>query len=62
MQEPNQFDVLDFRSWLDTGIGNGWIEEPVCYHHDALPSTPEEEAEIDEGGDPCMLVIRLWDL
>jgi hypothetical protein len=42
------------------GIKKQWITPPFCYTHDGDPyMTPEEEAEWDEGGDPCMLIIKL---
>ena len=55
-----EFDVLDFQEWLEFGIANGWVANPSCYFHDSIPATDEEEAEIDEGGDPCINVIRVW--
>lgn len=56
------FDAIDFREWYEKGIASGYIAEPVCYFHDALPMTSDEEAEVDAGGDPCMNVIRIWNV
>ena len=46
--------------WLKKGIKNGWITEPVCYTHEGPELTEEEQAEFDEGYDPCLPVVRLW--
>ncbi len=61
-KDGNELDALDLREWLDYGIVQGWISEPNCFHHDLLPVTQEEEDEIEDGGDPCINVIRLWDV
>ena len=56
--EPLKFDnVYD---WVEYGRSQGWIAPPTCYHHDAFEITPEEESEMDEGGDPCITIIRVW--
>ena len=45
--------------WIDHGIQQGWITEPFCYTHDGDPyMTEEEEAEWEEGGDPCSPVTK----
>ena len=52
---------LDFDRWLEIGYKNGWCGAPVCYTHDGLPTTEEEDAEFEEH-DPCISIIRLyWD-
>lgn len=61
MSNPD-LDALDFHDWVEYGISNGWIAKPSCYHHDAIPCTYEEELEMEEGGDPCLSVIRVWDV
>lgn len=61
--DANEFDVLDFngvREWIAYGVQQGWISEPVCYHHDTLPTTDIEAEEMDEGDDPCINIIRIW--
>lgn len=49
-----------FWHWAEHGVSRGWCSEPVCATHDGIPSTPEEQAEWDEGHDPCEHVLRLW--
>lgn len=53
--------MIDFETWLQTGIENGWCGPAVCYTHDGLPTSASEDCEFEEGEDPCMHVIRLYD-
>lgn len=46
--------------WLDKGFAKGWISIPTCYYHDMLPISDEEEAILDEDGEMCMTVVRLY--
>lgn len=46
--------------WIDLGVEQGWCSQPVCATHDGVPNTFDEDAEWDEGGDPCQHVVRLW--
>lgn len=50
----------EFWAWLKVGQDKGWISEGVCQTHDGVPMTDEEEAEFEDGGDPCVPVIRVW--
>lgn len=50
----------EFEVWLGNGISRGWIARPSCLTHDRLETTAEEEEEMDEGYDPCMVVARVW--
>jgi hypothetical protein len=61
MLDPVDNEPLDFETWLRQGYSNGWIGAPVCYTHDGLPTSSEEDAEFDDGGDPCLHVLRLYD-
>jgi hypothetical protein len=49
-----------FFEWLNRGIDAGWITPPTCWMHDSPEITKEEEKEMDDGGDPCIPIIRLW--
>jgi hypothetical protein len=51
---------MTIHDWLDIGINAGWISNVVCATHDGIPDTPEEQAEWDEGGDPCQPIVRIW--
>ena len=57
MEELKFDNVYD---WVEFGRSQGWIAPPTCYHHDAFEVTPEEDAEMEEGGDPCITIIRVW--
>ena len=50
----------DFDTWLALGIAQGWCGPAVCQTHDGTPVSETEEAEFDEGDDPCLHIIRLY--
>jgi hypothetical protein len=56
---PNNTDPK-FYEWLNRGIDAKWITPVTCWTHDSFDITPEEEKEMDEGGDPCIPIVRLW--
>ena len=46
--------------WLQYGIKKNWVTDSFCYIHEGDPYMDEEEQQQwDEGGDPCMLVIKV---
>jgi len=51
---------MDFEEWLRIGIENGWSGPSVCYTHDGLPLSTEEDEQFSEG-DPCIHIIRLYE-
>lgn len=53
--------MIDFDEWLGVGRENGWVSLPVCSTHDIVPLTELEASEFDEGGDPCVHVLRLYE-
>lgn len=52
---PQSFD-----EWLQIGIIRGFIGAPICYTHDGLPTTLEEDDAWEEGDDPCIHILRLY--
>lgn len=50
----------DFDIWLRQGIEQSWCGPPLCVPHDGIGITEAEEAEYDDGGDPCYHVLRLY--
>ena len=55
----NISETTEVWEWMEFGIQQGWITEPFCYTHDGDPyMTAEEEAEWEEGGDPCSPVTK----
>lgn len=51
---------LDFDTWLAQGMNLGWCGPAVCQTHDGTPVSEGEEAEFDEGYDPCLHILRLY--
>jgi len=50
----------DFGEWLRLGIDKGWVSDPFCTTHGVDPwMSEEEQAEWEDGGDPCCHVVRL---
>ena len=46
-------------TWLQVGVDKGWITEGFCMTHDCDNfMTEEEEADWEEGGDPCCPVVK----
>lgn len=60
----SKYETADFEEWLKFGSDKGWISDVFCNTHDGGYSamTEEEIAEWDEGGDPCMFVVRVKEL
>lgn len=52
---------MDFYDWIQVGIDNGWASKPICATHDGLPMDEEEEAEWEEGLDPCVTAVRVYE-
>jgi hypothetical protein len=53
--------VTTFEEWIEEGYINGWVGAPVCYTHDGFPTSSSEDWAFDEGNDPCMHMVRLYD-
>lgn len=54
-------EEISFDEWIEEGYIRGWIGPPVCDTHDGTPISETEFAEFEEGGDPCIHVIRLYE-
>lgn len=52
---------MDFNTWLNFGIDQKYIDPPVCNTHEGVRLFEEEEQEFEDGGDPCIPVMRLRD-
>jgi hypothetical protein len=52
---------MSFDEWIVIGMNSGWCSPPLCETHDGVPQTKAEEEQWEEGGDPCIHVIRLFD-
>ena len=51
----------DFWEWHKHGMDKGWVSEVYCGTHDGPPMTDEEMEAWDDGEDPCMFEMRMWD-
>lgn len=51
---------MTFDQWIAHGITQGWCGPPVCDTHDGTPTTAGEDNQYDNGEDPCIHVIRLY--
>lgn len=52
---------MEYEEWLEYGWQQGWVSPPVCYTHDGLPMTNDEDEEFGEGYDPCVYIIRVYE-
>ena len=52
---------MNIYEWLRYGANRGWVGPPVCQIHDGTPTPAAEDAEFDDGLDPCISVIRLYE-
>ncbi|MCV7174755.1 hypothetical protein [Mycolicibacterium sphagni] len=51
----------DFETWLRHGYEQGWCGPPVCSIHDGVPTSEAEDIDYDDGGEPCLHIIRLYE-
>jgi hypothetical protein len=51
---------MEFGEWLAIGMKQNWVSEPFCETHDGGPHTDPELDEFEEGGDPCIVHLRVW--
>lgn len=52
---------MDFDEWLQVGLTKGWCGPAVCQTHDGIPISEREDAEFEDGNDPCINIIRLYE-
>jgi len=52
---------MTFDEWLQYGLTQGWCGPSVCETHDGVPMSESEIDEYNDGGDPCIHIIRLYD-
>jgi hypothetical protein len=55
-----KLEGVSFTDWMAYGIEQGWCGPPVCYTHDGLPMSEDEEAEFEEH-DPCIHIVRMYE-
>lgn len=53
---------IEFSEWIKIGLDNGWCGPPVCYTHDGIPLSLEEETEMyEQDMDICVHIVRMYD-
>ena len=52
-------DTSDLWDWIKVGLDNNFCTKPFCETHDGVPLSDEEGAEMDDGGDPCINMVRI---
>ena len=50
---------MSIGEWLRIGLENNFCTEIACQTHDVVGYTTEEETEFEEGGDPCVFIVRI---
>lgn len=50
---------MHYTEWIKLGIDNGWCTSTVCYTHDGVPMTEDEEQQFEQGDDPCIHISRM---
>ncbi len=53
--------ILDVEQWLAYGRSQGWCGPAVCATHDGTPTSETEDLEFEEGFDPCIHILRLYE-
>ena len=54
-------DAEDYTAWMRHGLAMGWISPPTCYNHDGLGLTELEELQLENGDDPCIWLVRVYE-
>jgi hypothetical protein len=50
-----------FDEWLQEGLNLNFCGPAICYPHDGLPLTEQEDEQFSEGEDPCIHILRLYE-
>ena len=51
---------MTITEWLKYGYEQGYVSPPVCYLHDGIPTSADEDTQL-ETEDPCLTIIRIYD-
>ena len=52
---------MNIHEWIQYGIDRGYCTPTACNTHDGPEMTAEEADAFEEGYDPCIHVVRLWE-
>ena len=53
--------TMTFDEWLQYGISQAWCGPTICETHDGIPMTTLERLQYEEGEDPCIHILRLYE-
>jgi len=51
---------LSLMDWLKYGYERGYCSDVVCETHDGVPITDQEMICLEEDGEICIPVMRVW--
>lgn len=54
-------DVMTMDQWLELGHRKGFCGPALCYGHDGMATSEQEDADFFDGGDPCFHFVRLYE-
>lgn len=52
---------MTFDEWLKLGFDAGFCGPAVCSTHDGVPTSASEDIEFENGDEPCVHVLRLYE-
>ena len=50
---------LTREQWIQYGVRHGFCSSPFCEIHEGGPIADSEGEAFEEGGDPCMVYVRI---
>lgn len=56
-----EINKLTLEQWLEIGLKAGYTSPPVCMLHEGLPTSITEDAELLDGTNPCIYLMRLYE-
>ena len=56
-----EISKLTLEQWLEIGLKAGYTSPPVCMLHEGLPTSITEDAELLDGTNPCIYLMRLYE-
>lgn len=52
---------MDYEEWFSIGREQGFISPAICSTHDGTPMSDDEMNEFENGDDPCIHILRLYE-
>lgn len=51
---------MNLADWIAIGREHGFCSNVACETHEGVPQSQAELDEWEQGGDPCVLVVRIY--